>query len=162
MLRRLHRPTPRPGRAPRIALALLGVAACARQKVDPVDALLASLERAAEARDAEALGRHLAGDFTGAHGLVRADALAEAGRYLAAYESVSVEIAQVETTRADDSAHVRCLVAFSGRPRRVLGLDALLPPDAAYRFELDLVRGEAGWQVRRAEWEPAAAASGPQ
>ncbi|HVO10268.1 MAG TPA: hypothetical protein VMX54_05880 [Vicinamibacteria bacterium] len=145
------------------ALALaLAAAACSRPPADPVAAVLASLKQAAESRDAEGLGRQLSPDFTGAQGRSRGDTLAEAKRYLAAYESVRIEIADLEATRSADSAHLRCLVGFSGRPRRMLGLDTLLPPQAAYRFDLDLVRGGEGWLVRHATWEPASASPASQ
>ncbi len=143
------------------AVLVLGLAAsaCSRAPDDPVAAVLAPLKKAAESRDVEALGRQLSADFTGQQGQSRADTLAEAKRYLAAYESVSIEIAGLESTRGADSAHGRFLVGFSGRPRRILGLDTLLPPQASYWFELDLVRDEGGWRVQHATWEPASAVS---
>jgi len=143
-----------------LVLALAAVA-CSRPPADPVAAVVASLKQAAQSRAASALGRQLSPDFTGAQGLGRADTLAEAKRYLTAYESVSIEIADMEATRSADAAHLRCLVAFSGRPRRLLGLDALLPPQATYRFELDLVRGAEGWLVQHAAWEPATPSPAP-
>ncbi len=163
MLRAADSPTASVVCAGAAALALaLATPACSRPPADPVTAVVASLKRAAESRDAEALGRQLSPDFTGGQGQGRADTLAEAKRYLAAYESVSIEIADLDAARSADSAHLRCLVGFSGRPRRILGLDSLLPPQATSRFELDLVRGQDGWLVQHALWEPASASPAPQ
>ncbi len=162
MLRPADAPTASATRTAAVFARALAATACSRPAGDPVAAVVGSLKQAAESRDAEALGRQLSPDFTGGQGQSRADTLAEARRYLAAYESVSIEIAGLESTRGADSAQVRLLVGFSGRPRRLLGLDGLLPPQATYRFELGLVRDEGGWRVRHASWEPASAQPAPQ
>jgi hypothetical protein len=138
------------------ALLLCALApACSRPPEDPVAALLAELEAAAEARDADRFAERLAAGFQGAHGLSRPEALAQLKRYLAAYESVSLEVHGVEAERQGDAAHVLCLVAFSGHARKAFGLEGLLPPSAVYRFELDAVDDGGTWRVRGAAWEPA-------
>jgi hypothetical protein len=141
----------------RVAL-LLGLAvlsACSHGPKDPVAALLADLEGAAEARDAERFAERLAPSFRGAQGLGRSEALAELKRYLAAYESVAIEVYGVEAQRDGSVAHVRCVVEFSGQARRIAGLEGLMPPSAVYRFELDVADEGGGWLVRGATWEPA-------
>jgi hypothetical protein len=136
-----------------VASGVLALAACG-PPADPVAALIAAAERAAEERDAERLGLYLAPDFAAEHGLDRAQTIDQVRRYLAAYESVSIGVTGVETTRDEASARVRCVVEFSGRARRVFGLEGLLPPEAVYRFEVDLVRPGDEWLVKRASWQP--------
>jgi hypothetical protein len=91
--------------------------------------------------------------FQGQESVTKPAAEAEMRRYFAAYESIRVELYDVEVERADGSARVRCKVAFSGQARRAFGLENLLPPSALYRFDLE-VRDEGGtWRVTRARWE---------
>jgi hypothetical protein len=145
----------------RVSVALLlGIAAlasCSRPLADPVAALLAELEAAAEARDAERFAERLAPAFQGAHGLGRAEALAQLKRYFAGYESVAIDVYGVELDRSGAAARVRCVVELSGRARKAFGLEGLLPPEAAYRFDLDLADEGGTWRVRGATWEPAEA-----
>jgi hypothetical protein len=131
------------------------LSACSHAPKDPVAALLADLEAAAEARDAERFAQRLAPAFRGAHDLGRAEALAQLKRYLAAYESVAIDVYGVETERDGSAAHVRCVVEFSGQARKAFGLEGLMPPSALYRFELDVADEGGGWLVRGATWEPA-------
>ena len=49
---------------------------------------------------------------------------------------------------------MRCVVEFSGRGRRALGLEGLLPPAATYRFRLDVADESGVWRVRGAGYEP--------
>ena len=136
-----------------VLLAL--AAACSRAPADPVQALLGELKAAAEARDAGRFAERLAPDFRGAHGLGRSGAVAELRRTFAAYERVTIEVYGVEAERDGDSARVRCVVEFSGQARRAFGLEGLLPPSAAYRFDLDVADEGGVWRVRGASWEPA-------
>jgi hypothetical protein len=138
-----------------LLLSLAVLSACAHPPKDPVAALLADLEAAAEARDAERFAGRLAPQFQGAQGLGRAEALAQLKRYLAAYESVAIDVYGVAAERDGSAAHVRCVVEFSGRARKALGLEGLMPPSAVYRFELDVADEGGGWLVRGATWEPA-------
>ena len=50
---------------------------------------------------------------------------------------------------------MRCVVEFPGRARQAFGLEGLLPPSAAYRFELDVAEEGGAWRVRGATWAPA-------
>jgi len=136
-------------------LVLALAAACSRKPADPAAALLAELEAAAEERDAERFGERLSPDFRSADGLGRPEALAQLRRWFAAYESVGIEVYGVETEREGASAHVRCVVEFSGKARQAFGLGGLLPPSAVYRFELDAADEAGVWRVRGAAWTPA-------
>jgi hypothetical protein len=135
-----------------VGTALLA-AGCSRAATDPVRVLLAELETAAEERDAGRFAAHLSESFQGQESVAKAAAEAELRRYLAAYESIRLELYDVEIERPDGAARVRCNVAFSGQARRAFGLENLLPPSALYRFDLE-ARDEGGtWRVTRARWE---------
>ena len=130
---------------------------CSRAPADPVEALLAELEAAAEARDADRFGERLAPAFRGGQGLGRPEALARLKRYFAAYESVGIEVYGVESDRDGQAARLRCEVEFSGEARKAFGLEGLLPPSAVYRFDLDVAEEGGSWRVRGATWEQAEA-----
>ncbi len=140
-----------------VAVALALAVGCSRAPADPVEALLAELEAAAEARDAERFGERLAPAFQGGQGLGRPETLAQLKRYFAAYESVGIEVDGVESDRDGQAARVRCVVEFSGEARKALGLEGLLPPSAVYRFDLDVAEEGGIWRVRGASWEQAEA-----
>ena len=147
-------PRNRPPRC--LALGLLAVLlACTRQPTDPVAALLADLEAAAEARDADRFAGWLSTGFQGAQRIDRGEALAQLKRYFAAYESVALDVYGVEVERGKGAARVRCVVEFSGRARKLVGLEGLLPPSAVHRFELDVVDEGGTWRVREASWQAA-------
>jgi hypothetical protein len=142
----------------RLAAAFTGfalAAACGRGAPDPVQGLLDELVAAAEARDAARVTARLSTGFRGPGAMGRADAEAQLRRTLAAYESVSVEVWGLEVERQEAAARLRFHAEFSGRARRVFGLDGLLPPGAVYRFEV-AVRQEddAVWRAVSAEWDP--------
>ncbi len=136
-------------------LVLALAPACSRRPADPVAALLAELEAAAEKRDAERFGERLSADFRSADGLGRAEAIAQLRRYFAAYDSVALDVYGVETEKEGASARVRCVVEFSGKARQAFGLGGLLPPSAVYRFELEAGDEGGVWRVRGATWTPA-------
>jgi len=140
-----------------LAVALALAAGCSRAPADPVEALLAELQAAAEARDAERFSARLAPAFQGGQGLGRPEALAQLKRHFAAYESVALEVYGVESDRDGQAARVRCVVEFSGEARKAFGLEGLLPPSAVYRFDLDVAEEGGSWKVRAATWEQAEA-----
>lgn len=148
---------PRVARAASLGLAVVAIAlaalwACGGAK-DPIAALLAELEQAAEHRDAEAVLRQLAPDFRGSGGVVRADVGPLLKRYFAAYEKVNLHVYDIAIERADATARARFRLDFDGRPLRFGGLGGFLPPSAMYRFDLGLRRVEGRWTVAEAEWE---------
>jgi hypothetical protein len=146
------------------ACALAGAAlasACSRTPSDPVQALLAELEAAAEARDAERFGQRLSPDFKADGAVSRADGVATLRRYFAGYENVALTVYGTEVERAGSSAHIRTVVEFSGRARKLGGLDGLLPPEAVYRFEMDAAEEAGLWRVRTCEWRAVEAGASP-
>jgi hypothetical protein len=136
---------------PSAALVACLLVGCGSSK-DPVQQRLAQLEEAAESRDAAAFGEGLSPAFRGG-GLDRAGAVAELRRYFALYESVALEVYGVESDRTAGRASVRCVVTFSGRGKAFGGLDKLLPPEAAYRFSLEMADEGGTWLVGSASWE---------
>jgi SnoaL-like protein len=136
---------------------VLGALACRRP--DPVRELLDSLEQAAEDRDADALRARLSDDFQGPEGSGRTEAYGMARRYLAAYESVRLEIYDVTVTRGESGADVHLRADFTGTARRLPGLASVLPPSASYVFDLHVVPVGSAWKVARAQWEEARPAS---
>ncbi len=132
----------------------LGLVACGGPS-DPIQALLDRAERAAESRDATALRACLADDFSGPDGLT-ADAAADlARRYLAGYETVALDVYDVDIEREPATARVTLRADFTGEARKIGPLANLLPPGASYRFDLELLARDGDWRVVRAGWEPA-------
>jgi hypothetical protein len=122
---------------------------------DPVLDVVDSLRQAAEDRDAQAIADRLADDFKGSAGADKAEATATLRRYFAGYESVHLAVYDVVVPRrTENEAAVSFRAEFSGAARRIGGLDGFLPPSAAYRFDLRLVRRGAEWKVASAEWKP--------
>lgn len=136
-----------------LGVLLAGAAACSRAPRDPVQGLLAELEAAAEARDADRFAARLSDRFEGQAGLNRADSLATLRRYLSAYETVAVDVYGVEAERQSGSARVRLRADFAGETRKLGPLAGLLPATAFYRFELDAADERGTWRVTKATWE---------
>jgi len=122
-------------------------------KADPVQALVEDLEEAAEDKSADGIRDRLTDDFRGQGGVNRAEATAQLRRYFAAYEKVEIEVYDVSVQRGDGAADVAFRVEFSGDALSVGGLGGLLPPGAAYRFDLHVVERAGAWKVQRAAWE---------
>ena len=149
-------PGTRRARAVTIAAGLAGMVAagsCARAERDPAQALVDELAEAAEDRDAGRIVERLADDFSGPGGLTRADAAASLRRYFAGYETIDVEVYDVEARPADGMTTVRTRIGFKGEANRAFGLEGLLPPSAVYRFDLDVGERDGVWRVVRAAWE---------
>ncbi len=111
--------------------------------------------RAAQARDAPGVVENLAGDFRDAGGGDTAEASATLRRYFAAYQTVNLRIEDLTIERAPEAARARFRVAFSGRARKLGGLDRLLPSASTYAFDMRLVPGAGRWKVAWASWQPA-------
>jgi hypothetical protein len=139
----------------RVLSASLAVAAvlagCAKK--DPMQALVDDLEEAAEDRNADRFRDLLTDDFKGQGGISRAEAAAQLRRYFAAYEKVALEVYDLSVQRAEGSADASFRVEFSGEPLKIGGLGGLLPPGAAYRFDLHVVEQPGSWKVQLATWE---------
>src|SRR5512140_1697340 len=100
-----------------LLLVCLGAVGCARKPADPVAALLAELEKAAEARDAERLALRLSDDFRDMDEGDKNNATQLLKRTFSLYESVSIEVYGIETEREPGAARVRCIVTMSGRAK---------------------------------------------
>jgi hypothetical protein len=133
------------------------LAACGGPR-DRVQVLLKDLERAAEHRDAEAVVQHLAPDFRGSGGLVRADVGPLLRRYFAAYEKVNLNVYDITIERGEGTVRARFRVDFDGRPLQFGGLSGFLPPSAMVRFDLGLRLVEGRLMVAEAAWEEVAPA----
>jgi len=148
-----------PGRPRSIVLACLATVAslslpaCSRAPSDPVLALLAEMEAAAEARDADRLGELLSAEYRAPDGLGKMVAVAEARRYFTIYETIGLSVYGVSVERSEQDAHVRCVIELSGRVKKLPGFEGFAPPDEAYRFELGLVKEGAVWRIKSASWE---------
>jgi hypothetical protein len=137
-----------------LLLPALASLACGLQAPeDPVERLLFDSTRAAAAQDADAVGAHLAGSFTGEGGLGRAESLSELRRYLSLYESIEIGTAGLELERSGADAVARIRVSLAGRPRQFAGLAAMLPETARFRFELTPVDEAGQLRVARAAWQ---------
>ena len=123
---------------------------------DPVRAALDAMVRAADARDAAALFERIAPGFSAADGSGRDDARALVERYFAAYEILDVGLEDVRIERGgSDAARVRFRAKLSGQPRKIGGLDGLVPSSAEYDFDLRLTNDGGAWKVAWAQWNPA-------
>jgi len=133
------------------ALLLVAAAgACARRA--PLDVLLAGLEGAIEARDADAVARHLAPEMTTANGMSGKMAISELKRYFLAYKSLDVSLSEI-APEGDPLRKVTVRVDVSGQARQFGGVAGMLPDVAAYRFELDLVAKDGKLLVSGASWQ---------
>ena len=135
-----------------LAIPLVVCLAC-REKSDPVRDVLDRMVRAAEARDAAGVVEHLAPDFRDAAGSDIGEASATLRRYFAAYETLSLRVEDLTIERAPEAARARFRVAFSGRARKLGGLDPFLPSASTYSFDMRLVPEGDRWKVAWAAWE---------
>jgi hypothetical protein len=126
---------------------------CAR-KADPVRETIDAVVKAANARNVEALLAHVAPDFEAADGASRLEVEARLQRYFAAYEILNVRVSDVQIERGENTARVRLRAEMTGQPRKVGGLDGLLPAAARYDFDLRLVYDGGAWKLAWAAWSP--------
>jgi hypothetical protein len=135
------------------ALAVsVAVASACGPKADPVRATLDGMTRAAHDRDAERLMSFVATDFQAADGSGRQDADALVRRYFAAYEMLDVSLSDVQIERGESAARARFRAKLSGQPRRVGGLEGLVPSSSAYEFDVRLTQEDGRWKVAWASW----------
>jgi hypothetical protein len=139
--------------APLFAGLLLLATAC-REKGDPVEATLNRMRKAAEARDAPGVVENLTADFREAAGGGTSEVSEALRRYFAAYEIINLKMRDVTIERAPEAARARFRVEFSGQPRKIGGLDGLLPSASTYSFDVRLVPDGSRWKVAWAAWEP--------
>jgi hypothetical protein len=138
-----------------LALAILLAAAACSRGGDPVRESLDAMVKAANARDAKELFSHVSPGFQAADGSGLADARSVVERYFAAYEILNVTIRDVQVERGEGAVRVRFRAEMSGQPRRIGGLEGLVPSSAAYDFDLRLTSEGGAWKVVWAQWNPA-------
>ena len=131
---------------------MLALALACRRSSDPVRDAIDGIVAAAKDRDAAADVDRLTTDFAAADGSGRDQARDTLRRYFAAYEILNVSVRGVEIERAENVARVRLTAELSGQPRRIGGLEGLLPSASTYRFELRLVPEDGRWKVAWASW----------
>ena len=136
------------------ALAVLFSAGCGAKR-DPVRDAVDAMAKAANARDESALFSHVAGNFQAADGSGLAEAKSLVQRAFAAYEILNVTFSNVQIERAEGAARVRFRAEMSGQPRKIGGLDGLLPSSAKYDFDLRMVPEGGTWKVAWAQWTQA-------
>ena len=126
-----------------------------RRSGDPVRESLDAMTAAARSRDSSALFERVTSDFQGGEGMPRAEAEATVRRYFAAYEILDVSLSDVTIERSEGAALARFTAHLSGQPRKLGGLDALLPSASTYRFEVRFVPENGRWKAAWASWSPA-------
>ena len=111
---------------------------------------MAELEEAAEARDAEVFEKRLASGFSGNNGIGREETLAMIRRYFAAYETIHLDVMNVDSAEAAN--RVKFHVSFSGKGKAAFDLQNLLPSTASYDFELRLMQEDGLLKLKKAFW----------
>jgi hypothetical protein len=141
------------GRIAPLFAGLLLLAPGCREKGDPVEATLNRMRKAAESRDVAGVVENLASEFRDAEGGGTSDVSEALRRYFAAYEIINLKMRDVTIERAPEAARARFRVEFSGQPRKLGGLDGLLPSASTYSFDVRLVSDGGRWKVAWAAWE---------
>src|SRR5262249_27332240 len=124
-----------------------------RSSGDPVRECLDAMVRAAHERDAAALFKRVGQGFQSGEGSSRADALALVRRYFAAYEILDVSLQNLNVERSENAARARFTAVLSGQPRRIGGLDGLVPRSSSYEFDVRLAPEDGKWRVQWAQWK---------
>ena len=122
---------------------------------DPVRDSIDAMTKAANARDDSALFSRVSPSFQGGDGSSLADARELVRRAFGAYEILEVTVSNLQIERSEGAARVRFRADMSGQPRKIGGLDSLLPSAAKYDFDLRMVPDGGTWKVAWAQWTPA-------
>lgn len=133
-----------------IALALLAACVDESSPEQQVRAVIASMEQAAEARDAGELLDHVSDNYRDAQGQDRAEASRYARGYFVVNQSVHL-LTRIESLEfpSPDEAQVKLQVGMAGRGAEAGG--AGLTADL-YDFDVALVREDGEWKVSYADW----------
>jgi hypothetical protein len=131
---------------------LLLAAGCG-EKADPVRSTLDRIRKAAEARDAAGVVENLTPDFRDDAGGGAGEVSEALRRSFAAYEIINLRMRDLTIERAAEAARARFRVELSGQPRKIGGLDGLLPSQSTYTFDVRLVPDGKRWKVAWAAWE---------
>lgn len=137
-----------------VVTVLAALASGCSKKGDPIRETLDAVVKAANARDVEALLDNVATDFEAADGTGRLDTKLRLEQYFSAYEILDVSVSDVQIERGEEAAFVRLRASMSGQPRKVGGLEGLVPSSAKYDFELRLIQEGKAWKLAWAAWAP--------
>jgi hypothetical protein len=136
-----------------VLLLLITSGSGCREKADPVRATLERIRKAAEARDAAGVLENLTSDFRDDTGGGAGEVSEALRRYFAAYEILNLQMRDLTIERASEAARARFRVELSGQPRKIGGLDGLLPSASTYNFDVRLVPDGKRWKVAWAAWQ---------
>jgi hypothetical protein len=65
---------------------------------------------------------------------------------------LDVSLSDVQIERGENAARARFRAKLSGQPRRVGGLEGLVPSSSAYDFDVRLTQEGGRWKVAWASW----------
>ena len=140
-----------------LALAVLAAGLACGGGGDPLQGLLDDIVEAAEDRDADAIVELLAADFRGSDGTDREGAVRLAKQYFMGYDSLDVDLSNVELNRAGPTGRARFRLKASGVPTNFHGLGDLVPRSATYDFDVQAREVDGRWKLVGATWsEPVA------
>jgi hypothetical protein len=135
-----------------LVLSSLVVLSACRKHADPVRSALDAVVAAAEKRDAGAILKRISADYRDSQDNGRAELEGTVRRYLFAYDTLSVALADVKIERSANEALASFRADLSGTPTKVGGLDAWFPRSSAWRFEVRLVEEKGEWRFVWASW----------
>jgi ketosteroid isomerase-like protein len=124
---------------------VLVLVACANE--DPIVRVVSDLADAAEDRDTGAVMEHLSPSYEG-----RAEVETTLRRYFFAYNTMDINVRDLQSTVSGEQAFVTFNADFLGTPKTMGGMDQFLPRSTTYRFELVMVEEAGEWKVTSANW----------
>lgn len=119
--------------------------ACANE--DPIVRAVADLADAAEERDAGEVMEHLSPSYEG-----RAEVETTLRRYFFAYNTMDINVRNLQSTTSGEQAFVTFDADFLGTPKTMGGMDQYLPRSTTYRFELVMAEEAGEWKITSANW----------
>lgn len=132
-----------------VAISLLLLLTCKQE--DPIAAVIHSVAKSAEDRDAEGVAEHLAAGYSDANG-GRKETEDMLRRVFFGYRSVSVSIRDLQTFQSGPTAQAKFVAVFTGVTKEISGLDQILPSSATYRFDVWLAEEGGAWKITNAQW----------
>lgn len=111
------------------------------------------MEKAAEARDADDFAEFISNGYKDPSGMSREEAVQTIRRYFAAYEHFEIVLTDIEVKHFEGAASATFRADMVGTPRAIGGLDAWLPRNSSWRFEVRFVPEDGTWKAHWATWE---------
>lgn len=124
---------------------VLVLVACANE--DPIVRVVADVADAAEERDAGEVMEHLSPSYEG-----RAEVETTLRRYFFAYNTMDINVRNLQSTISAEQAFVTFDADFLGTPKTMGGMDQYLPRSTTYRFELVMAEEAGEWKITSANW----------